>query len=151
MEALEKTRVVKDGTSVPSCVFACAPQSVGWPASAPRFPPPDPVREAGARTDSVLVTPACSSPPSLALRPRVAARSPMRGDKWTATKPMRHRRACASLVASLAADVAVRRGGAGDTLFAPARLIAAFRCDAPARCGAFGDEWRIVAAMEAGA
>jgi hypothetical protein len=34
---------------------------------------------AEARRDNVLLIPACSSPPSVALRPRVAARSPMRG------------------------------------------------------------------------
>ena len=39
--------------------------------------PFDPVREAGARTDNALFRQARSSPPSVALRRRVAARSPM--------------------------------------------------------------------------
>jgi hypothetical protein len=43
------------------------------------FPPLDPIREAGARMDNARFTPACSSPPCVALRPRVAARSPMIG------------------------------------------------------------------------
>jgi hypothetical protein len=51
-----------------------------------RFPPFDPVREAGARTDSTLFTSACSSPPAVALRPRLAARSPMSGASWPATE-----------------------------------------------------------------
>ena len=37
------------------------------------------LREAGARTDNAHFTPACSSPPSAALLPRVAARSSMTG------------------------------------------------------------------------
>src|SRR5580658_8094498 len=35
---------------------------------------------------NAVFTPACSSPPSVATRPRVAARSPMRGAPWAATK-----------------------------------------------------------------
>jgi hypothetical protein len=40
------------------------------PADASRFPPLDPVREAGARRTARLVTPAGASPHSVALRPR---------------------------------------------------------------------------------
>jgi hypothetical protein len=40
--------------------------SIGeWPLDGSWFPPFDPVREAGARTDSPPFTPMCSSPPSV--------------------------------------------------------------------------------------
>jgi hypothetical protein len=63
-------------------------------ANASRFPPLDRVREAGARTDdalfkagaSALLAPACSSPLTIAMRPRRAARAPMSG------VPLRRRR-----------------------------------------------------------
>jgi len=45
-----------------------------------------------------LFTPACSSPPSVAMRPRVAARSPMRGASWRGTQAAECR--CARLVRS---------------------------------------------------
>ena len=60
---------------------------VEWPPKASRFPPLDPVREAGARTDSA---------------------------------------------------------------FSAAKLIAPYRCDAPARCGAFVDQRRVVAGDRGG-
>jgi len=45
-----------------------------------------PVRAAGARTVNALFTPAHSSPPSVAMRPRVAAHSPMSGTSLPATE-----------------------------------------------------------------
>jgi hypothetical protein len=54
-------------------------------ANGSRFPPRDPVREAGARADRARPTPSCASPPSAALHPRVAARSAMSGASWVAT------------------------------------------------------------------
>jgi hypothetical protein len=74
----------------------------------PRFPPSDPVRDAGARTDNALFTPACSSPPSVAIRPRLAARSPSAAlrcscgagptcrPRYAIPRRLCHRRACAS-------------------------------------------------------
>ena len=67
-----------------------------------RFPSFAPVRDAGTRTDIVLLTLARSAPPSIAMRPG-------------------NRRACASLVASFAAD------GERIAPFRTGVLIAAFR------------------------
>jgi hypothetical protein len=66
------------------------------------YPAVDPALEAGARTDSSLA-PARASPPSIAMRPRVAARSPI-ARRIVAGDEVDHRRVCAPLVASLAAD-----------------------------------------------
>jgi hypothetical protein len=52
-----------------------------------------------------LVTPACSSPPFVAMRPHVAARRAGRQGRRV------YRFACASLIASFAADVAVGNVG----------------------------------------
>jgi hypothetical protein len=61
--------------------------SVGRVATnASRFPPSDPAREAGARTDNALFAPPCSSSPSVALRRRVAARASMGEASLPATK-----------------------------------------------------------------
>ena len=57
--------------------------SFEWPPTSSTFRPFDPVREAGAQTEGSL---ARSSPPPVAPRPRVAARSPMSGASWPATK-----------------------------------------------------------------
>ena len=67
---------------------------------------------------------ASSSPPSVALRPRVAARSPKSGASLPATEAGGFRREMRS-VFTLA-------------------LSATLRCDAPAHCGAFADKRRIV-------
>ena len=67
---------------VDGAFLAHALQSVEWPPTRRGSRPFDPVREAGARTDNALFAPACSSPPSVALRPRVAARSSMSGASW---------------------------------------------------------------------
>jgi hypothetical protein len=77
-----------------------------------RFPPFDPFREAGARTDNAVFTPSGSPPPSVASRPRVAARSPMSGAivAGDAGGRVRHRRACASVVASFATGVPTASG-----------------------------------------
>ncbi len=48
-------------------------------------PPLDPVREPGARPADTRFTPARSSPPCIAMRPRVAARSPRSGASLPAT------------------------------------------------------------------
>jgi hypothetical protein len=56
--------------------------SIGeWPLDGSWFPPFDPVREAGARTDSPPFTPMCSSPPSVAMRLRIATQT-MDGLSW---------------------------------------------------------------------
>ena len=135
------------------------------------------VREAGARTDNALFTPACSSPPSVALRPRVAARSPMSGASLPATRrtsatrnarPVRRAvrfskqrgRAGFGVRASVGRGPPTGRGSRRSIRFArleleritplhAGALIATFRCAAPARCGAFADERRIVAATKA--
>jgi hypothetical protein len=93
-----------------------------------------------------VFTAACASPPSVALRPRVAARSPMSGAAleggaggWV------YWRACASLAAGVR-EAGLERMTALHTC-AP---IAAIRCDAPARCGALGDERRVVGGDEGG-
>jgi hypothetical protein len=52
------------------------------PRSRVAAPPFDPVHHAGARTDNARFTPARSSPPSIAMRPRAAARSLMSGAWW---------------------------------------------------------------------
>ena len=49
------------------------PKSMDFPwdrvaANASRFPPLDPIREAGARSDQRRIRPPCSSAPSIALR-----------------------------------------------------------------------------------
>src|SRR6202034_2912928 len=50
--------------------------SIGeWPLDGSWFPPFDPVREAGARTDSPPFTPMCSSPPSVAMRLGIATQT----------------------------------------------------------------------------
>jgi hypothetical protein len=64
--------------------LAQALRSLAWPPHASRFPP---VREAGARTEDALFTPACSPPPSVALRPRVAARSSLSGASLRRRRP----------------------------------------------------------------
>ena len=90
------------------------------------------------------------SPPSVATRPRVAARSPMSGASWWADVGGPGR--------------AVRRGRCGVerwralrrtrleleqiTRFTPSVLIATFPRDAPARCGAFADERHVVTGDE---
>ena len=68
------------GFGARASVLDCPPMRHGS-RRAIRFP-----REAGARTDEALFTLARSSPPSIALRPRVAARSPMSGASWPATQ-----------------------------------------------------------------
>jgi hypothetical protein len=81
----------------------------------------DPLRQAEARTVHGFLTLAHSSPLSVALRPRVAARSPMRGASWPATKadakvfrPLGRcgrRGPCASLVASFGRAGVSKRSG----------------------------------------
>jgi len=51
-------------------------------ANESRFPQFNPVRETGDRTDNVLLTPACSSPHSISMHPRDAARSSMSRASW---------------------------------------------------------------------
>ena len=48
----------------------------------PSIPLSDPVSDAGARTDNARLSGARASPPSVAQRPRVAARSSMSGASW---------------------------------------------------------------------
>jgi len=106
-----------------------------------------------------LFTPAGSSPPSLGLRPHVAARSPMSGASLPATKPPECGRetliqSCGQCgLSSCPAESSHR-----STRFVEfERLalvhigvpIAHFRRAAPARCGAFADERRVVAAARA--
>jgi hypothetical protein len=70
------------GSAAPSTLCA----SLG--RAAPKvstFPPFDPVREAVARTDNASSRSALIAPPT-ALRPRVAARSPMSGASWRAAE-----------------------------------------------------------------
>ena len=85
--AVTTSQLASDFPTRRSCIANVDPRaSVGRViANTSRCPPFDPVREAGARTDNALFTPACSSPPSIAMRPRVAARSPMSGASWWAT------------------------------------------------------------------
>jgi len=86
----------------------------------------------------LLDYPACSSPPFVALHPRVAApfadeRRIVAGDE-AGLRPM---------------TVGVREAGAGtDNAVHSTVLIATFRCAAPAR-GAFVDERRVIAATKA--
>jgi hypothetical protein len=67
-----------------------------------------------ARTTNIRLNPACSSPPSVALRPRLAPRSPMSDAslRWRRRR-VRHRRACASLIAPFARDVPLWGVGGG--------------------------------------
>jgi hypothetical protein len=67
-----------------------ATSSGGQPES--RFAPFDPVRDAEARTNHALLTQAHSSRPSVAMRPRVAACSPMSDAWWWATKAAAYKR-----------------------------------------------------------
>src|ERR1700735_4016115 len=71
------------------CDFAHALRRAERPPPGSRFPPLDPVREAGTRTDNAPFTPTRSSPPSVAMGPRVPARSPMGGKSWQATQARR--------------------------------------------------------------
>jgi len=89
------------------------------------------------------------------MRPRAASRSSMSGASWPATAECTAERAL--LLASLAASVAWRsvggwhgsRGWRAKIIRSSHRwLIATFHRDAPARCGAFGVERRIVAGAE---
>jgi len=61
-------------------------RSVEWPRNGVEAPAMRCVRHVGARVGDALFTPACSSPPSIALRPCVAARSSMSGASSRATK-----------------------------------------------------------------
>jgi len=94
------------------------------------------------------------------MRPRAAARSPMRGASQPATKaggctderarPWSRRSPRAS---GFGRWRALRYPKLERERIAPCRpgfLIATFRCVAPARCGAFADERRIVAGDEGG-
>jgi hypothetical protein len=82
-----------------------------------------------------------SSPPSVAKRPRAAARSAMSG----ASLPGESSMSRASLVAPLAANVPQAGARSDDAPRDAGVLIATFRCAAPARCGAFADGRRVVA------
>jgi hypothetical protein len=61
-------------------------RSVEWPRNGVEAPAMRCVRHVGARVGDALFTPACSSPPSIALRPCVAARSSMSGASSRAAK-----------------------------------------------------------------
>jgi len=61
-----------------------------------------------------------------------------------------HRRACASLFAPFAAGVFARLRRTDKRPGRTSVRIATFRCNAPARCGAFGNAWGIVAGDEGG-
>jgi hypothetical protein len=116
-----------------------------------RFPPLDPVREARARTEGARFTPPCSSLPSVALRPCVAARSPMSASWLLVYDGGRvYRRARAPLVASFAADAREDLSSNCSRPLHTGVLIANFHRAAPARCGAFADERRVVAGDEGG-
>jgi hypothetical protein len=104
--------------------------------------------------------PAFSSAHSIAARPRVAARSPMSGrharrrrraraDAHPIPKVVGHQ-ACASLVASFAAGVRVAGARTDDALVTPACLSPPPAALRPARCGAFGDQRRIVGGDDGG-
>jgi len=116
--------------------------SAFWPAVSP------------SPTVNAFFTPACSSPPSVATRPRAAARSPMRGASLPATK------AAAVVIderarpwSRLSPRALRRRQALRHARLEPERmtalhtgaLVATFRCAAPARCGAFVDERRVAA------
>ena len=70
-EAPDKTRR-KAGHRFRHAFWRTRFPSAERPPTVPGFPPPDPVREAGARADNAAFAPACSSPPFVAMRPRVA-------------------------------------------------------------------------------
>ena len=123
-----------------------------WTWRAPsrsRFLPLDPVREAGGRTDNACFNTGSSPPPFLALRPRVAAHSPMSVASWRAPKAIIDQRARPAYWRRSAGGVAVlaRYDGRRShkllelaldqmTPSSPRALIASFHRAAPARCGA---------------
>jgi hypothetical protein len=73
-----ETRADRCGREMLSrCREQCGPPTPARNDS--RFPPYDPVREAGGRTDSAYYTPTCSSPSSMATCPRVMAVGPPGG------------------------------------------------------------------------
>ena len=113
-----------------------------------RFLPLDPVREAGARTDNALSLPGRFIASSHRAAP---ARGGALADerRVVADDEVGRRRACTSQVASFAAGVANWRSN-GERSPHTGVLIATFRCTAPARCGAFADERRAVAATTVG-
>jgi len=130
------------GLGFPRWVLAYALPSVG-PPTGPDFPPFDPVRKAGARTDIALFKPARSSPPSIAQRPSVR--------RLRREMPIQSHRAMR--LSRLSASVA--RAAANGSRFPPfdpvredgvplqvGALIATYRRAAPARCGAFAEEGR---------
>jgi hypothetical protein len=87
----------------------------------------------GARTDNAHVAPACSSPPSVAFRPRVAARSSMSGPSLPVAQ------ATSVLTSVRVPGRVVRRGLSAVAVSA---LIATLRRAPPARGSAFADERR---------
>jgi hypothetical protein len=98
-----------------------------------RFPPSDPFARL-KHERMTRFTPARSSPRSIALRPRVAARSPMSGASWPGDGCGR---GAAGLPAGSRKTICI-----GTSLHAGV-LSAALRCAAPARCGALADTRRV--------
>jgi hypothetical protein len=97
-----------------------------------------------------VLPPARSSAPSLALRPRVAARSPMSGG----SSPVRGGRVCVIDESARHWSRGSPRGGRElalrtDDAFPRRRAHRHLRCPASAPCGAFGDGRRVFAATRA--
>jgi len=118
----------------------------------------NPLREAGARTDDVLDTPPYSLPPSVrapapcgafvderrvVVATKAGGCTDARAPPWSRSSPRALR--CGT---SAGGTVHEARDRMDNRPLHTGALIATFRCAAPAHCGAFADEGRVVAATE---
>jgi hypothetical protein len=109
-------------------------------------------RTGGWRFDPInaFFTPAAHC---IAMRPAFAARAPMPGASLRRGRPLYiHSIEWSPTGRGARRSNPAREAGAriGNPLFTPAGPIATFRCAAPARCGAFADERRVMAGGEGG-